>query len=68
MDGIHNDEANNVPYCSQHPGNMHGCGHDGHMTILLLFARWIAKTAPIFIVILSCCFSPAKRAGLVHGA
>lgn len=24
MDGIHNDEANNVPYCSQHPGNMHG--------------------------------------------
>jgi amidohydrolase len=43
MDGIHNDEANNVPYCSQHPGNMHGCGHDGHMTILLLFARWIAK-------------------------
>lgn len=43
MDGIHNDEANNVPYCSQHPGNMHGCGHDGHMAILLLFARWIAK-------------------------
>ena len=43
MDGIHNDEANDVPYCSQHPGNMHGCGHDGHMTILLLFARWIAK-------------------------
>ena len=43
MDGIHNDEANDVPYCSQRPGNMHGCGHDGHMTILLLFARWIAK-------------------------
>ena len=43
MDGIHNDEANDVPYCSQHPGNMHGCGHDGHMTILLLLARWIAK-------------------------
>ena len=43
MDGIHNDEANDVPYCSQRPGNMHGCGHDGHMTILLLLARWIAK-------------------------
>ena len=43
MDGIHNDEANDVPYRSQRPGCMHGCGHDGHMTILLLLARWIAK-------------------------
>ena len=68
MDGIHNDEANDVPYCSQRPGNMHGCGHDGHMTILLLFARWIAKIARTFIVILSCCSSPAKRAGPARGA
>ena len=29
MDGIHNDEANDVPYCSQRPGNMHGCGQPG---------------------------------------
>ena len=43
MDGIHNDEANDVPYRSQRPGCMHGCGHDGHMTILLLLARWIAR-------------------------
>ena len=43
MDGIHNDEANDVPYRSQRPGCMHACGHDGHMTILLLLARWIAK-------------------------
>ena len=43
MDGIHNDEANDVPYRSQRPGCMHGCGHDGHMTILLLLARWIAE-------------------------
>ena len=43
MDGIHNDEANDGPYRSQRPGCMHGCGHDGHMTILLLLARWIAK-------------------------
>ena len=32
-----------MPYRSQRPGCMHGCGHDGHMTILLLLARWIAE-------------------------
>lgn len=54
MDGIHNDEANDVPYCSQRPGNMHGCGHDGHMTILLLFARWdylMAQTSDFEITV-----------------
>ena len=44
MDGIHNQEANDVPYRSQRPGCMHGCGHDGHMTILLLLAADI----PVF--------------------
>ena len=26
-------------YASRHPGRMHACGHDGHMAILLEFAR-----------------------------
>lgn len=42
MDGLMNQEQNQVAYCSQHEGKMHGCGHDGHMTVLLLFAKWIA--------------------------
>lgn len=42
MDGLANKEQNRAEYCSLHEGKMHGCGHDGHMTILLLLARWIA--------------------------
>lgn len=43
MDALHNDETNDVPYRSCREGVMHACGHDGHTTILLLLAKWIAK-------------------------
>ena len=43
FDALPIQETNDVPYRSQRPGCMHGCGHDGHMTILLLLARWIAE-------------------------
>ena len=32
-------ENSNAPYASIHEGNMHACGHDGHMAILLELAR-----------------------------
>ena len=32
-------EKNDAPYVSTHPGQMHACGHDGHMAILLELAR-----------------------------
>ena len=32
-------EKNDVSYVSTHEGNMHACGHDGHMSILLELAR-----------------------------
>ena len=42
MDGLPNPEPEGCPWRSEHPGQMHGCGHDGHMTALLIFARWLA--------------------------
>ncbi len=42
MDGMKNTEENRFRFRSRHKGVMHGCGHDGHMTILLLLARWIS--------------------------
>ena len=41
MDGLPNPEDTDCPWRSDHPGQMHGCGHDGHMAALLTFARWL---------------------------
>lgn len=38
-DGLPIFEKNAVAYASCHPGQMHACGHDGHMAVLLELAR-----------------------------
>lgn len=43
MDGMRNHEENKLRFRSRSRGVMHGCGHDGHMTILLLLAKWISE-------------------------
>ncbi len=39
MDALPVEEANDVPYRSNHAGKMHACGHDGHVAIGLEVAR-----------------------------
>ncbi len=36
-------EVSDKPYASCHPGQMHACGHDGHMAIALELARRISR-------------------------
>lgn len=43
MDGLPTKEKNIVPYKSQHIGRMHACGHDAHMTMLLMLARLVSE-------------------------
>jgi amidohydrolase len=42
MDALPMDEMTNLPYRSTNPGRFHGCGHDGHTTMLLGAARYLA--------------------------
>jgi len=43
MDGLNMMEHSNVPHQSRHEGKMHGCGHDGHMAMLLGAAAYLCE-------------------------
>lgn len=43
MDALMVTEETGAPYASLYPGRMHACGHDGHMALLLGFARYMKE-------------------------
>jgi hippurate hydrolase len=43
MDALNIIEQNSFAHASQNPGKMHACGHDGHTTMLLGAARYLAE-------------------------
>ena len=42
MDALPMQETGECPWKSRQEGAMHGCGHDGHMTMLLAAAQYLA--------------------------
>ena len=61
MDGLHIDELNDVEYKSLNEGKMHACGHDGHVTMLLLLARLIHEHREKQTVNVVLLFQPAEE-------
>lgn len=67
MDALPIVEQTGRPYASQSPGKMHACGHDGHTTMLLGAAEYLARTRR-FNGTVNLIFQPAEEAGVVSGA
>ncbi|MGB7803791.1 M20 aminoacylase family protein [Buttiauxella sp.] len=62
MDALPIFEETNLPWASTVPGKMHACGHDGHTTILLAAAKYIASPACEFNGTVHLIFQPAEEA------
>ena len=62
LDALNLLEKNDVDYRSKHDGKMHACGHDGHITMLLGAARYLAETRN-FDGTVHFIFQPAEEGG-----
>lgn len=60
MDALPILEANTFAHRSTHEGRMHACGHDGHTTMLLGAAKYLAETRR-FDGIVNFIFQPAEE-------
>ncbi|MBE9606055.1 amidohydrolase [Acetobacteraceae bacterium H6797] len=62
MDALFIQEETGLPHASTVPGKMHACGHDGHTTMLLGAAKYLAAK-PDFAGTVHFIFQPAEEAG-----
>lgn len=61
MDALPVTEPAATPFRSDHPGMMHACGHDGHMTMLLLLAKCLRDHPELRAQSVLLLFQPAEE-------
>lgn len=65
IDALKINEESEAEYRSRHEGRMHGCGHDGHMAVLIMLAKLVSENRDTLTQNIVCIFQPAEegRAG-----
>ena len=63
IDALEMDELRKTPYCSQNPGLMHACGHDGHTAALLGAAVYLNAHRSNFSGVVKLIFQPGEENG-----
>ncbi len=61
MDGLDGTEDTGLKYPSRNEGMMHACGHDGHMTMLLIFAKFLVEHPGLIPRNILLVFQPAEE-------
>ncbi len=61
MDALLLDEETGREFASKHEGKMHGCGHDGHMSTLLIWAKYLCENRDKLSVNVMFLFQPAEE-------
>lgn len=61
IDALNIEEETGIDFVSKNSGKMHACGHDGHMSTLLAFAKYLTTIQPLEKSVLLI-FQPAEEA------
>ena len=61
MDALDIHEQTGLPYQSCHDGKMHGCGHDGHSTMLMSAVKHLSEHTDSFDGTVHFVFQPAEE-------
>lgn len=61
IDGLSVTEESTFEVHSEHKGFMHACGHDGHMAMMLGFAKWVSENPSEIMDNILLIFQPAEE-------